>query len=97
MATLTARIDDNIKSEFLLFCDRVGLTASSMINLFAKKCIKEQAIPFEINALNYDAKKFKEITDYTNAYFRESNNKPWKNEEEMNNELSLERKNKFGY
>ncbi len=69
MVTLTARIDDNIKEEFLFFCDRVGLTASSMINMFAKKFIKEQAVPFEINALNYEAKKFKQITDYINANF----------------------------
>lgn len=97
MATLTARIDDNIKEEFLLFCDRIGLTASSMINIFAKKCINEQSVPFEINALNYEAKKFKQITDYTNSYYANSKNKPWQSEKEMINELSLERKNRFGY
>ncbi len=97
MATLTARIDDNIKEEFLLFCDLVGLTASSMINMFEKKYIKEQSFPFEINALNYEAKQFKQITDYTNAYFIDSKHKPWKSEDEMINELSIERKNKFGY
>lgn len=49
------------------------------------------------NIFNYEAKRFKQITDWTNTYYANSKNKPWHSEEEMINELSAVRKNKFGY
>ena len=49
-STISARIDSNDKAAFDLFCSRVGLNTSSVINLFVKKVISENRIPFEISA-----------------------------------------------
>ena len=49
-STISARIDSNDKAAFDLFCSRVGLNTSSVINLFVKKVISENRIPFEVSA-----------------------------------------------
>lgn len=47
--TITTRITSQDKAAFDLFCQDVGLTPSSAINIFIKKVIHEQKIPFEIS------------------------------------------------
>lgn len=49
-STISARIDSEDKIAFDLFCSRVGLNTSSVLNLFIKKVISEDRIPFEISA-----------------------------------------------
>ena len=48
--TITTRIDAKDKTMFDSFCNSVGLTASSAINMFIKATIREGAIPFRIKA-----------------------------------------------
>lgn len=48
-STISARIDSDDKLAFDLFCSRVGLNTSSVLNLFIKKVISEDRIPFEIS------------------------------------------------
>lgn len=52
MATTTysLRMDEGLKKSFDAFCESVGLTATAAINLFAKKTVTEQRIPFEVSA-----------------------------------------------
>ncbi len=47
-ATISARIDSKDKSDFDNFCNNVGLSASTAINLFVKAVLREKRIPFEI-------------------------------------------------
>jgi len=48
-STISARIDSKDKAAFDSFCNRVGLNTSSVINMFVKKVILENRIPFEIS------------------------------------------------
>lgn len=48
-STISARIDSEDKIAFDVFCSRVGLNTSSVLNLFIKKVISENRIPFEIS------------------------------------------------
>ena len=48
--TICIRIDDKLKKEFEKFCDSVGMSMSTEINIFIKKSVGEQRIPFEITA-----------------------------------------------
>lgn len=52
MATVTysLRMDEGLKKSFDDFCESVGLSATAAINLFAKKAVAEQRIPFEVSA-----------------------------------------------
>lgn len=44
------RIDEDLKKQFDAFCSNVGLSMTTAFNIFAKKVVSEQRIPFEINA-----------------------------------------------
>ena len=50
LSTISARIDSYDKYAFDSFCARAGLNASTAINLFVKKVIRDNRIPFEISA-----------------------------------------------
>ena len=47
-STISARLDLQDKIAFDQFCDAVGLSASTAINLFVKTVIREKRIPFDI-------------------------------------------------
>ncbi len=49
-STISARIDSNDKLAFDSFCNNVGLSASTAINLFIKTVLRENRIPFEITS-----------------------------------------------
>ena len=49
-ATITTRVNSEDKAMFDAFCEAVGLTASSAINMFIKATIREGEIPFKIKA-----------------------------------------------
>lgn len=47
---LNIRIDEDLKKQLDEFCSNVGMNMSTAINMFAKKVVSEQRIPFEITA-----------------------------------------------
>lgn len=48
MATVSIKMDDITKTKFSEFCESVGLTTSAAINMFAKRVVRDNKIPFEI-------------------------------------------------
>ena len=44
------RMDADLKKQFEKFCDDMGMTMTTAINLFVKKAVREYRIPFEIGA-----------------------------------------------
>ena len=57
MATVTARVDENVKKEAETLFKKMGLNMSTAMNLFLKKCILEQGIPFELKVPNKETRK----------------------------------------
>lgn len=49
-ATLSIRVDSDDKKKFETFCSETGMNVSVAVNMFMKKVIREQKIPFEISA-----------------------------------------------
>ena len=49
-ATLSIRMDENVKKQFDAFCSEVGMNTSVAVNIFAKAVLRERKIPFEIAA-----------------------------------------------
>ena len=94
MATITTRVDDNVKDEFLVFCDRIGLTASALFNMFAKTCVREQKIPFEINALHYEARMANDILSNAHEKLKDVS---YMSDEEVADEIMKDRREKFSY
>jgi len=55
MASITVRIDDDLKRDAESLFGKLGLSMSSAINVFFRQAIREQAIPFEVKAVSkYD-------------------------------------------
>ena len=52
MANMTISIDNSTKERFTHFCDDVGLSASSVINVYIKTVVRENRIPFIIEGSN---------------------------------------------
>ena len=48
-AMLSIRVDSDDKRRFEEFCNETGMNVSVAVNMFMKKVIREQRIPFEIN------------------------------------------------
>lgn len=51
MATISARIDDQLKSRAEEIADSIGIPLSSVINIFLRRFIAERGFPFEVKAL----------------------------------------------
>jgi len=43
------RMDADLKKDFDLFCRELGLTMTTAINIYVKKVVNEQRIPFELS------------------------------------------------
>ena len=52
MAILTIKVDDNILEEAKRIFDEIGFDTNRAINTFLKKCISENAIPFDLTISN---------------------------------------------
>lgn len=49
-ATLNVRMDADTKRDFGIFCDELGMSASSLMNVFAKTVVRNQAVPFPLTS-----------------------------------------------
>ena len=51
MATtnVNIRMDADLKKQFEAFCTDMGMTMTTAINVFARKAVRENRIPFEIS------------------------------------------------
>ena len=63
MATVTARVDENVKKEAETLFKKMGLNMSTAMNLFLKKCILEQGIQFELKVPNKETLKAMQETE----------------------------------
>ena len=54
MSTISLRFDTETKNEIDKLCDKLGLTVTNFFTIFAKKAIREQAIPFDVSVKSED-------------------------------------------
>lgn len=45
-STLSIRMDSDLKNQFDSFCEEIGLSMSACMNIFARKAVNENRIPF---------------------------------------------------
>lgn len=61
------RMDENLKKQFDFLCNELGLTMSTAINIFVKKFVREQALPFALSINDYNEETRKAIEDVENG------------------------------
>ena len=47
---INIRMDSELKKQFENFCGDVGMSMTTAFNIFAKRTVRENRIPFEISA-----------------------------------------------
>ncbi len=52
----TFRIDKSLKPEFEKVCSEMGLPMGTMINIFVKTVVREQRVPFRLDARPIDSR-----------------------------------------
>lgn len=52
MTTITIRVDEKVKKEAEELFHEMGLNMSTAMNIFLKRCILEEGIPFELKVPN---------------------------------------------
>lgn len=45
---VSVRVDKDVKEQFERVCKSMGLNISDAINIFARKVVSEEAIPFQV-------------------------------------------------
>lgn len=55
MATISARIDDQLKARAEQIADSIGIPLSSAVNIFLRRFVVERGFPFSVKALDRDA------------------------------------------
>lgn len=48
-ATLNVRMDADTKREFTAICEELGISASSLMNVFARMVVRNQGVPFPLS------------------------------------------------
>ena len=55
MAVISVRVEDKIKDEAEHIADSIGLTLSSVVNIFLNRFVVEQGFPFKVVAVNKES------------------------------------------
>lgn len=71
MVNVNIRMDDKLKEQFSDFCSNIGLSMSSLFNVFAKKVVTERKVPFDLTYNNdpfYSDSNIKALDEATKQY-----------------------------
>ena len=60
-ATISIRVDQELKQKFDSLCETFGLSATAAFNIFMKTVVREKRIPFEIRAENEDSTRHRAL------------------------------------
>ena len=80
MAVINIRVNDEVKKEAESIFKSLGLNMSVAMNLFLKKCINENGIPFDLKLPNKETNKILN---------RDIDRKSYKNVDELFEDLSV--------
>lgn len=64
---ISIRIDKDLKKQFEGLCDELGLTMSSLINVFIKKTVRYQGLPFALSINDYNKETQKAVEEVENG------------------------------
>lgn len=86
-ASMTVRLDNNIKTQFDSLCEQFGMSSNAAINVFINTVVRTRAIPFEISARNDSARQ-----GLLDLLFADKSDRPDLSLEEINEEIRAARR-----
>ena len=81
-ASMTVRLDNNIKTQFDSLCEQFGMSSNAAINVFINTVVRTQAIPFKISAKDDSARQ-----GLLDLLFADRSNRPDLTLDEINEEI----------
>ena len=81
------RMDESTKKAFDAFCNEIGLSVSSVFNMFAKTVVREQRIPFEITTEVPNKEAIIAMNEYYEMKEHPENYKKYSSFKELRNEV----------
>lgn len=64
---INIRMDEQLKKQFDLLCNQLGMNMSTAINIFAKAMVRRQGIPFEVSLDTPNSETIAAIDDVNNG------------------------------
>lgn len=64
---INIRMDENLKQQFEILCNDLGLNMTTAFNVFAKTVVREQRIPFELSLVTPNRETIAAIDDVNNG------------------------------
>ena len=90
MAVINIRVNDEVKKEAETIFKALGLNMSVAMNLFLKKCINENGIPFDLKVPNKETIEAMEAMEETNKILNGGiERKSYKNADELFEDLGV--------
>lgn len=71
MVNVNIRMEKEVKERLNVFCKEVGMNMSTLFNVFAKRVIKEQKVPFEIEGDHFYSEENMEFLRKSIQQFKE--------------------------
>jgi DNA-damage-inducible protein J len=93
---VTVRIDENIKRDFDIFCENVGINITTAFNMFIKATLRIRELPFSVTDAEPQSSARKELLEAFKTAQAQSviNGTDKMTMEEINAEIALYRKEK---
>ena len=57
LATITVRVDDDVKKDAEIILDDIGINVTTLFNACLKALVREKRVPFELASSEYALKK----------------------------------------
>ena len=73
--SMTVSMDDALKSDFSAICAEIGMSASTAVNIFAKRVVRDKRIPFDLTSQTEADREYERAC---RAYEREVNEGLWR-------------------
>ena len=86
-ANVNIRMDANLKKQFEAFCSDMGMSMTTAFNIFAKKAVRENRIPFEISGDTPNAETLEALREVRQMKADPSLGKTYTDVDEMMKEL----------
>ena len=84
---INIRMDADLKRQFEAFCSDMGMTMTTAFNIFAKKVVRENRIPFEISGDTPNRETIEAIKEVKQMKANPNLGKTYSNADQMMEEL----------
>lgn len=85
--SINIRMDEQLKRQFDVLCNQLGMNMSTAVNIFAKTMVRQNGIPFEVSLNTPNAETIEAIHEVEQMKANPSLGKTYSNVDQMMEDL----------